>query len=349
MILERLAPEQYDTIENVPEPAEQPLLVGHEHQRAALAAAYRTGKLPHALLFAGPQGIGKATLAYHLARHLLAHPDPAAAPQKLSDAEPDTALFRQVASGAHPAVLHLTRPVNDKGKGFKSVITVDEIRRVSRLLAMTAHDGGHRIVIVDPADDMNANAANALLKNLEEPPRRTLFVLVSHSPGRLLPTIRSRCQVMLFHPLSPDELAAAVAGAGVPIPAATAAAVAERAAGSPREAILLTHYGGLEISKALDALVGGERINLAKAHRLADAVGARDHAIQFEIFNRYVQDVISRAAGEAARNGDGWRANRLAEVWQATLAATDDALTYNLDRKQHVLGIVHTLHAAMRT
>ena len=78
-------------------------------------------------------------------------------------------------------------------------------------------------------------------------------------------------------------------------------------------------------------------------------MGARDHAIQFDIFNRYVQDVISRAAGEAARNGDGWRANRLAEVWQATLAATDDALTYNLDRKQHVLGIVHTLHAAMRT
>ncbi len=348
MILERLAPEQYDTIENVPEPAEQPLLFGHEHQRAALAAAYRAGKLPHALLFAGPQGIGKATLAYHLARHLLVHPDPAAAPAELAEAEPGSALFRQVASGAHPAVLHLTRPVNDKAKGFKSVITVDEVRRVSRFLAMTAHDGSHRIVIVDPAEDMNANAANALLKNLEEPPRRTLFVLIGHSPGRLLPTIRSRCQVMLFHPLPPAELAAAVEGAGLPIAAATAAAVAERAAGSPREAILLTHYGGLEISEALDALVGGERINLAKAHRLADAVAGRDRAIQFEIFNRYVQDVISRAAGEAARAGDRRRANRLAEVWQSTLATTDDAITYNLDRKQHVLGIVHGLHAALR-
>ena len=188
---------------------------------------------------------------------------------------------------------------------------------------MTAHDGGYRVVIVDPADDMNVNAANALLKNLEEPPSRTLFMLIAPFAR---PPPADDPLALPDHAVPPARRRRLVGGGGTapacPSPAATAAAVAERAAGSAREAILLTHYGGLEIAEALDALVGGERINLAKAHRLADAVGGRDQAIQFDIFNRYVQDVISRAAGEAARAGDRWRANRLAEVWQVD--ACDD-------------------------
>ncbi len=107
-------------------------------------------------------------------------------------------------------MLHLTRPANEKTKGFKTVVTVDEIRRVNRFLSMTSHDGGYRVVIVDPADDMNVNAANALLKNLEEPPSRTVFILISHSPGGLLPTIRSRCQMVRLSPLGNDDLIAAL-------------------------------------------------------------------------------------------------------------------------------------------
>ncbi len=165
MIFERLAPEQYDTIEGIPEPAENARLIGHKEASNMLAAAYRSGKLSHALLLAGPQGIGKATLAFHLARHLLRHPSPETAPDELEGPDTASSLFRQIATGAHPSVLHLTRPMNEKTKSFKTVVTVDEVRRINRFLSLTSHDGSYRVVIVDPADDMNTNAANALLKN----------------------------------------------------------------------------------------------------------------------------------------------------------------------------------------
>ena len=257
MIFERIAPEQHDTLDGVPEPSETPRLIGHQQAANMLASAYRAGKLPHALIFAGPVGIGKATLAFHLAHHLLKHPISGEAPLALATPDPTSSLFRQIATGAHPSVLHLTRPLNDKTKSFKTVVTVDEIRKVSRFLSLTSHDGSYRVVIVDPADDMNTNAANALLKNLEEPPARSLFILIVHAPGSLLPTIRSRCQMVRLTPLD-DESLLTVLGTTEPPPPEdpeARAALVARAGGSVRNAILLTQYGGLEIAEALDALV----------------------------------------------------------------------------------------------
>ena len=350
MIFERIAPEQFDTIEGIPEPAENARLIGHRQAARMIAAAYKAGKLPHALLFAGPQGIGKATLAFHLAHHLLRHPTPATAPDEFTRPDPASSLSRQIATGAHPSVLHLTRPINDKTKSFKSVVTVDEIRKVNKFLSMTSHDGSYRVVIVDSADDMNNNAANALLKNLEEPPSRTLFILITHSIGRLLPTIRSRCQTILLQPLSAEELVTVLEGfdTGLPESQAERVGIVERAGGSPRNAVLLTQYGGLEISEAIDRLAAAKSIDIAQAHRLADAVAARGQTIQLDIFNRHVLDIVTDAAGEAARAGDMARASRLSDFWQTALKTIEDAEIYNLDKKQHVLGVIHTLHAAMR-
>ena len=213
-----VTPEQADTLPGIPDPAGNPFLFGHEEQADGLAAAFQSGKMHHALLFTGPPGIGKATLAFHLAWHLLKVRDPSNAPERLVAPDTGSAIWRQVASGAHPGVLHLTRPFDEKNKKFKQVITVDEIRRVGRFLSRTAHDGGYRVVIIDSADDMNTNAANALLKNLEEPPRATLFILISHSPGRLLPTIRSRCQVLRFQPLGEGDLAKVLEAIGAEMP-----------------------------------------------------------------------------------------------------------------------------------
>ncbi|NGN39956.1 DNA polymerase III subunit delta' [Mesorhizobium sp. CGMCC 1.15528] len=350
MMFERIAPEQHDTLDGVPEPSENPQLFGHCEVAEMLASAYRAGKLPHALLLAGPQGIGKATLAFHLAHHLLKYPSSQSAPAALANPDPASSLFRQIATGAHPAILHLTRPLNDKTKNFKTVLTVDEIRKVNRFLSMTSHDGGYRVVIVDPADDMNTNAANALLKNLEEPPSRTVFILIVHSPGSLLPTIRSRCQTVRLSPLTPQDLMEVLASAESPPPDGeqARAALAERAGGSARAAILLTQYGGLEIAEAIDTLADAQGLEVGAAHKLADVVAARDQAIRFDIFNRHALDRLSDSASNAARAGDLARAKKLSDAWQEALMAISETETYNLDKKQHALTMIDRLNAAMR-
>jgi DNA polymerase-3 subunit delta' len=347
---ERLAPEQHDTLDGVPEPAETPRLFGHREAAGLVAAAYRDGKLPHALILAGPRGIGKATLAFHIAHHLLKHPTSNAAPAELAVPDPASPLSRQIATGAHPSILHLTRPFNEKTKTFRTVLSVDEIRRVARFLSMTSHDGSYRVVIVDPADDMNRNAANALLKNLEEPPSRTIFMLIAHSEGSLLPTIRSRCQLIRLSPLATADLAAALEGAFQPFPddPATRQALALRSGGSVREAILLTEHGGIEIADALDTLARAAILDTLTAHKLADVVAGRGEDIRFDIFNRHALELLSDAAGALASSGRLGPAKRLSDTWHEAQKAISDAETYNLERKQHALTMIERLNAAMR-
>jgi DNA polymerase-3 subunit delta' len=348
--MERLAPEQHDSLDGVPEPSESVRLIGHEAAVRALAGAYRAGKLPHAVMLTGSQGIGKATLAFQLAHHLLKHRRESDAPEHFDPRDPQSPLHRQIAAESHPAVLHLTRPQNDKRDGFKMVLSVDEIRRVSRFLSMTSHDGSYRIVIVDPADDMNRNAANALLKNLEEPPARTIFLLVVHQPGALLPTIRSRCQVVRVEPLGKPELFEVLGNLGFAGAATDTARddLALRAGGSPRRAILLTEYGGMDIASATEKLAASPQVDAIEAHSLADAVAGKDRAIQFSLFNKGALDLLARAAGEAAAQGAASRANRISEAWEKSRVAILDAETYNLDRKQHALSMILRLNDTLR-
>lgn len=344
-MFERLAPEQHDTLEGVPEPAETPFLMGHEEAAAMLVGAYRAGKLPHALMFVGPVGIGKATLAFHLAHHLLKYPRHQESPAQLAIPDPASPLFRQIAQGAHPSVLHLTRPLNERTKAYKSVVTVDEIRKVGSFLSLTSHDGGYRVVIVDPADDMNTNAANALLKNLEEPPTRTLFILIVHAPGSLLPTIRSRCQVVRMSPLAPQSLGQVMEAVGH---GTGDDSLLSRAGGSVRNAILLSQYGGLEIAGALENLVRSARYEIGAAHKLADVVAGRDGAVPFDIFNRHALDLLSEEARQAALAGDLARAKSLTDAWQEARDAIIEMETYNLDKKQHALSMIDRLNSAFR-
>jgi DNA polymerase III subunit delta' len=344
--MERLAPEQHDTLDGVVEPAENPVLVGHRAMADGLASAYRAGHLPHGLMFVGPKGIGKATLAFHLANHLLAHVRSEDAPVALSQPDAASGRFRQIASGAHPGVLHLTRPWDDKTKKFRTALTVEEIRRINRFLSLSSADGGYRVVIVDPADDMNVNAANALLKNLEEPPARTVFILIVNSPGSVLPTLRSRCQIVRFTPLADDDVATAlghVSEAAVPT-----GDVLRASGGSVRRAILLGEYGGVDISDALQKVATARQKSVAEVHALADAVSGRDRAIQFELFNEFVLDLMSDQAAVAARAGQLDRAEGLSRGWTEMRIAINEAETYNLDRKQHALSMIFRLNDALR-
>ena len=175
------------------------MLFGHAEAEQALLEAYRCGRIPHAWLIGGESGIGKATLAYRMARFVLAHPDPAvpAVQKATSLAVPaDHPVARRVAGQAHSDLLVLERVVNEKTGKLFTVIRVDDVRRSVPFFGSTAGEGGWRVAIVDSVDELNKESENALLKVLEEPPPRALLLLVSHAPGRVLPTIRSRCRAL---------------------------------------------------------------------------------------------------------------------------------------------------------
>jgi DNA polymerase-3 subunit delta' len=224
-------------------------LVGHEAAEHALLAAYRSGRLPHAWMITGPRGIGKATLAYRFARFVLAGGIAGQtdllgdAPTSLAIAEDDP-VFRRVVSGGHADFLVIDRQMEDGKGGARTEIVVDDVRRIGRFLRLTAAEGGWRVVVVDDADDMNRNAANALLKVLEEPPANSLLLLVCHNPGRLPATIRSRCRRLALQPLDAadvDRLLASHAGDLSPGDRRILVSLAE---GRPGRAIGLAAAGG---------------------------------------------------------------------------------------------------------
>src|SRR5260221_2176298 len=186
-------PNDSDRIEGFAHPRETFALLGQEAALDRAARALRAGRPPSAWLITGPPGIGKATLAYRIARYLLAFGATDEGPQDLS-VPPDHAAARQVMAQSHPGLLVLKRAINPKTGKLMTSLPVDEIRRLANFFGMTSGAGGWRVALVDTADDMNDNAANALLKMLEEPPAHAMLLLLSNTPGRLLPTIRSRCQ-----------------------------------------------------------------------------------------------------------------------------------------------------------
>ncbi len=185
-------------------PRQTSVLFGHTEAEIALLDSYRQGRIPHAWLIGGPPGIGKATLAYRLARFVLAHPDPSA-PEvqnaKSLGVSPEHLVARRVAAQAQADLLVLERVINEQTGKLYTVIRVDDVRRTVSFFGSTAGAGGWRIAIVDAVDDLQREGANALLKVLEEPPERTLLLLISHAPGRELATIRSRCRRLLLRPL----------------------------------------------------------------------------------------------------------------------------------------------------
>ena len=222
-------------------PRETTVLHGHAEAERALLEAYRGRRFHHAWLIAGPAGIGKATLAYRMARFVLAHPDPRApAVQRATSlhVDADHPVARRIAAQAHGDLLVLERTINEKTNKLRQDIQVDDVRRTVTFFGSTAGEGGWRVAIVDAVDELNREGANALLKILEEPPRRAVLLLVSHSAARVLPTIRSRCRLLALRPLPAAEVARAAAAAiGEGAEAADIKAAAAAADGSVRRAL----------------------------------------------------------------------------------------------------------------
>lgn len=336
----------HDVLDGAIPPARNPHLFGHHAAEAFLARSYRSGKGHHAILVEGPEGIGKATLAFRFANHVLSHPDPETAPDHLVSPDPDAPITRQITSGASHNLLHLTRPVDEKSGKAKTAITVDEVRRAGHFFAQTSGTGNWRIVIIDPADDLNRNAANAILKILEEPPRRSLFLVLSHAPGKLLPTIRSRCLPLRLSPLGDADLASALASLGSPLQGGrTEETVLAMSNGSVSQALKLLNYGGADIIEAFNRLLEANGATARKAmHRLADVLSAKDSEVVFGFFLQHLQDHLVERARTAAMAGQITAADRFAKLSTEINEKITVSQAYNLDRKQTILSILDAAH-----
>jgi DNA polymerase-3 subunit delta' len=359
-----------------PPPRANPDLLGHEAGERELLAAARSGRLAHAWLITGPSGIGKATLAFRLARFLLVHgmrggasAVPAAgegAPAQLA-VPADNSVFRRVASGGHADLLTVERTYDDRRERLRREIVVDDVRAIGAFLARTPAEGGWRIVVVDSADALNRNAANALLKVLEEPPDRALLLLVSDAPGGLLATIRSRCRRLPLQPLPTASVTELLARYRPDLDASERDDLAALADGSIGKAFALAEAGVAQLQRDIRHLfLSLPALDVVALHRLCDAA-LKQSEEGFAALVDLMRWWLARLARHAVRE---WRGpasgttgpsplgldevaraaplDRWLEVWEKNtrlLAVVDSA---NLDRKQVLLSIFLDVEAAVR-
>lgn len=350
---------------DLPHPRGTLSLFGHDGAERTILETLRTGKLPHAWLIGGPEGIGKATLAYRFARAMLAHGNGPGLPASLEvDAEHPAA--RRIASGAHPDLVVLRRPYDATKKRLMTVLPVDEVRRLQNSFAHHAGDGGWRVAIIDSVDDMNRNAANALLKVLEEPPPRALLLLVAHAPARLLPTIRSRCRRLTLNPLGEDALGRVFEAQDVRLDPEDRNAIVRLADGSAGRALDLAKGDGLALYRTLVHLLGRlPAVDAPALHGFADKVGGRGREAAFETMSALMEVWFARLIRASATDrapadvieGDGAQIHALAAsrpldawtgAWDKIAASFAQGTALNLDRKQLVLTAFFTLQAAAR-
>ncbi|MDQ1848250.1 DNA polymerase III subunit delta' [Gemmobacter fulvus] len=342
-----------DRIEGAPHPRETAQLIGHEAAQADFLHSFNAGRLHHGWLITGPRGVGKATLAWRLARFLLATPENdggmfAPPPPATLDVPADHPVTRRLAALSDPRAYLLRRGLNETEKAPAQDILVKEVRKLKEFFTMAAADGGRRVAIVDSADELNTNAANALLKLLEEPPAGVTFFLISHQPFRLLPTIRSRCRELRLTALPARPMAEALAQAWAVID--TPEAMAELAGGSVGEAMRITNLEGMALYRTLIALFGGlPRMDRPRLLAFAETGSGKGNEPRFDLALTLMDLLLARLAragtlgttppeacqGEAALlarlSPDPWAARQWADLAQSLSARARRGKAVNLD------------------
>jgi DNA polymerase III subunit delta' len=300
-----------------PEPRGNPALVGHDEAARAMAEAARSRRLHHAWLITGPTGLGKATLAYRFARWMLAGQPPdgeGAPPLHVPEGDP---VFRRVASGAHADLFTLAPSTGDKGK--KEVLRAEDARAAVRFMSHTAAEGGWRVVVVEDLERAERGVVpNILLKTLEEPPPRTVLLVASAQPDRLLPTIRSRCRRLDLFPLAAPVMDGLLASWLPELGAADRAALARIADGCPGRALALAEGEGLAMQAAVDEVFAGlPRLDAKLLHSVADKVAGRRDPAALPLFVFLLRRGLSAALRQAARAGNAapWLAARPLVEW----------------------------------
>ncbi|MGE0117670.1 MAG: DNA polymerase III subunit delta' [Dongiaceae bacterium] len=331
-----------------PLPRENPNFAGHPAAEQGLLRAWRSNRLHHAWLITGPRGVGKATLAFRFARHVLA-----GAEQGSFAMPPTASIFRQVAGGGHPDLLTIERRYDEKRDRMRTEIVVDDVRELGAFLHLKAAAGGWRVVVVDSADDLNRNAANALLKLLEEPPARALLLLISHAPGRLLPTIRSRCRRLTLSPLGEPVMRELLDAYCPGVSEADRQLLMRLSDGSIGRALDIAGAGGLDLHRQiLEQLQRLPTVDAVALHALGDRFGRKDGGDPFRLATEILLGWLARtirlaATGQADRDAAAGAAMPLhgrhsleqwLELWEKTTRLFARVDSANLDRKQVWVG-----------
>ena len=333
-------------------PRETHVLFGHAEAEGTLLEAYRSGRIPHAWLISGAGGIGKATLAYRMARFVLAHPDPKDAAVQAARSlaiDPEHPVARRIVSQSQGDLLILERTLNERGK-LRQDIAVDQARETVSFFGSTAGEGGWRIAIVDSIDELNAASANALLKIIEDPPPRTLLLLVSHVRGLVLPTIRSRCRVLELRPLSTGEVAQAVATALEREADAEVMEAAGYAEGSPGRAASMLRGPGLALRQRLGQMLDNlPQTDPMALHALGDAMAGVEIAPLATFVDTVNGWLTARlSAAREQQPADIAQMARIAETWDKVNTAAGEVAEYNLERKPLVFSVFALLAETAR-
>lgn len=352
-------------------PRLNPDLIGHEAAERDYLGAWSGGRLAHAWLICGPRGIGKATLAYRMARHALTQiAEPAAAdmfggppPPTNLKMSPEHPIFKRVAAMGHGDFRSVERAWTDsKQTKRKTSIAIDDIREIGSFLSMTPSEGAWRTIVIDAADEMNPNSANAVLKVLEEPPKRALLFLVAHNPDRLLPTIRSRCRRLDLKPLSSQQVTILLNRYRPSLKPAEVASLSILADGSIGRALELDDEGGVELFGDLMAILGDlPRLNITRLHALSEkALRGDAFRTLTGLLNWWLARMVALGARDALAGapevapGERDLARRLlsvappaawADAWALIGHMAARAEAVNVDKKRMLLSILLSLEA----
>jgi DNA polymerase III subunit delta' len=334
----------------VVEPRANPNLLGHADAEATILDAIRAGRMHHAWLITGPEGVGKATLTYRFARRLLAG-QPTADSLALDPADP---VFRRVAASSHADLLTVERVFNEKTRRMKTQIAVEDVRKINGFMSLTPAEGGWRVVVIDGAEELNQASANALLKILEEPPPRAVLLLVCAAPGRLLPTIRSRCRRLRLTPLADEEMGTLLAGLLPRLDVDERGRLLTLAEGSPGRAVMLAEDEGLKIALLVDKLLADmPAVPISRGYEIADLLGRSETG--FSTFMDLMRAGVAAAVRESARGRADPDQERLVALrpldewgalWQGLTQLQEETERFALDRRQAIVAGIGMLSGA---
>ena len=352
----------------VPAPWANEELIGHEAAERRLAGLVADGRIAGAWIIGGKAGIGKATLAWRLARHLLcgAGEDLFGEPSATLDFNAGDPAAAWISARSHGDILGIEPSMSERGRRRQEVV-VDDVRRIRPFFARTAGNDGWRVAIIDDADLMNTNAANAALKAVEEPPRRAVVLLVSAVPSSLLATIRSRCRKLTLSPLLSEQVSLLLEQYLPNLTLEERDSLARLSGGSPGRALLLAEKDGLALYREIVGLIAtAPDIDPAALHRLAERLarpgGEASWNLAFDFLMDWSAAIIRKATtGEAAlpvlpeetealaRIAGDPALERWVAVWEKVAHLRRTVQSYNLDRRQSILSVFGTLQAAVRT